>query len=168
MPVQPTQVSAHSKTPGCTRHRFLQGVWAGQIPGPLPKHSQEDTKEARKLWDTNKDDKSPPETCLHPSATVWVWARFLREVVERRSLGGLFGQEGLPWAVTPRWRGRVLPCLTSLISCTSGGEPVPRQLGRVDVAGGMPLLTCRVFSANTWGNHASVSQKQKLNQCGKK
>lgn len=25
--------------------------------------------------------------------------------------------------------------MTSLISCTSGGEPVPRQLGRVDVAG---------------------------------
>lgn len=101
----------HSHTPepqagqGIASSRPSQGVWAGQIPSPLPEHSQEGTKEARKLWDTHEDDESTLETRLHPSATAWVWARFLGAAVERSSLGGFFGQEALPWAVAPRWRG---------------------------------------------------------------
>lgn len=67
-----------------------------------------------------------PETCLHASKTTWVWTGLLGETVETNYLGGLFGQEELPWTLTSLLEREVLPCLLSLISYKSGCEPVPK------------------------------------------
>ena len=83
--------------------------------------------------------------------------------METSCLGGLLGQEELPWALTSLLGREVLPCLLSLISSKRGCEPVPRPAAQAEVARWDTSTDLDgVFSANTSGKLCfSLSQKQR-------